>query len=124
MNYILFEWNGWGYRCKQTSCEKMYLIGDLFRSEIRSPPPKFFIKWLDNSNNRGAGGNIMEIDLSKNREQIEIRNSLDEEDGPVFKISRNQYIKTFWLWYVQFKKQPKEIVIFWDGKEITVEGRD
>jgi len=119
-----FKWVDERYWCIGADSLEMHNVGSLFSTEIGCPPKKFFVEWIDNPNIYRAHGNIITVDLLEKRTIIEIRNVLDEEEGPAFRMPKEEYIKMFWLWEAICKKRPREIIIFWDGKEITVEGRN
>ena len=120
---IKFEWNGRRYWPQKKSHPKMDLIGILFSTDIGCPADRFFIDWLDNPNSWGAGGNATTVDLLKNG-TVEIRDVLDKEQGPVFVMPKEEYRKMVLEWQELCKHRPREIIITWDGKEVTVEGRN
>ena len=101
----------------------MDLIGTFFATEIRCAQDTYFTEWMGDPDAWGAGGNLITVDAIKDG-AVEIRNILDEEWGPAFIMPKEQYRKMVLEWQELCKQKPKEIIITWDGKEITVEGRN
>jgi len=108
------------YRGDEYGILGIFFIDDVSCSTIMY---NFFTEWLDKPNINRVGGNIITVDLEEN-DIIEIRNVLDEEAGPAFRIPKDQYLKMMGLWKDLCKVKPKEITVTWDGKEITVEGKN
>ena len=98
-------------------------LADLFETEIRCQQDTYFTEWLDDPKAWGAAGNIITVDAMKDG-AVEIRNMLDEEQGPAFVMPKEQYRKMVLEWQELCKQKPKEIIITWDGKKITVDGRN
>ena len=118
------------YWCEESTNFEMYLIGSLFGTDIGCRIDDFFTKWLEFEYG-GAGGNATTVSFYEDPETwevldrniVEIRDALDEENGPVFRMPTKEYKKMVLQWQALCKLKPKEIIITWDGKKITVEGK-
>ena len=119
------------YWCEESTNFEMYLIGSFFGTDIGCRTDDFFTKWLSFSNQFGPGGNATVVCFYEDektyrvdRNIVEIRDALDEENGPVFRMPTKEYKKMVLQWQALCKLKPKEIIITWNGKKIIVEGRN
>jgi len=111
------------YLCKKASDRETSILGLLLATDVGFRTDNFFTAWLDDPTLTGVSSNATMVDLEEG-DIIEIRDMLDDETGPVFRIPKDQYLKMMGLWKFLCKVKPKEITVTWDGKEITVEGRN
>jgi len=115
----------WGerYDCEKANSREMQILGMFLISEVGCPPNTTFMEVGVNPKIRGIEGQAASIeivgDVAEMRDVWE-----DEETGPVFRIPKDQYLKMMGLWKDLYKVKPKEITVTWDGKEITVEGKN
>ncbi|MCK5633033.1 hypothetical protein KAH94_04740 [bacterium] len=123
-DFIRFGRDEDGYWPIKKSSYNLDLICSLFRTDIRCDQGDFFTRWLDNPMAWGAGGDATEVELSEDDPNVvEIKHTL-LEDIPVFRMPKEEYRKMVLQWQALCKIKPKEIIITWDGKCVTVEGRN
>jgi len=80
-----------------------------------------FIEVLRDPTWRGYGGNKVDIDFYDNKVQIMFTYS-DDPEKYAFVIDKERLIKIIRAWQKLVKQEPKEITIYQDGDEYTLEG--
>jgi len=123
-DFIRFQFKRSNYYSVEVVGKSIGLLAMFLGTEIRKRVDTSFTDWLDESNIQGIQGNQAIIDLLDNG-IIEIRDILDDGDfdDPVFLMPKEEYRKMVLQWQEIVKQRPKEIIVTWDGKEISVEGR-
>jgi len=124
MEFLNFSYNSSLdlYSCKKSSSHKIGILGLLLSTDIGCRTDRFFTEWLDDPDAWGAGSNATTVDGMKDG-TVEIRDVLDDDEGPAFVMQKEQYRKMVVEWQELCKQRPREIIITWDGKEVTVEGK-
>ena len=108
----------------KSSCPEMSIVGAFLAVDVSCRQHERFTNWIGGGKLFGICGDATSVELTDEGDIIEIRDLLDEETGPVFRMPKDQYVKMVHAWQELCKKKPKEIIVTWDGKEIFVEGRD
>ena len=112
------------YYCKKANSCEMQILGSLFTTDVGCPPELQFMELGFKPEDDYISGQAVTIDLEENVVEIRDESDYDWETDPVFRMPIEQYRKMMSLWKDLCKIKPKEIIITWDGKEITVEGRN
>ena len=122
--FVRLEFYDGIYFASESSCREAGILGAFLGADLRCTQNTWFTDWIDGGKLYGICSNATTVELTDEGDIIEIRDLLDEEAGAVFRMPKDQYIKMVHAWQELCKKKPKEIIVTWDGKEISVEGRD
>ena len=119
---LLFE-NG-RYKYKESDSAELDQLICFFSDDIGSFGTSWFKEWSLDDNHEVTGGNYSYIEKEKGFVFVGCDFSEQEDGGPFFKISIENFVEILTQWDELYKTKPKEILIIQEDGGVRLEGKN